>query len=167
MWRNVLESERWGRGAKEKTPATSLCELLLKLPLNAMWFINAENNQKHLKIPNWTSENGVNEGSFSQLRSIFQLSYFLVMMPIIDKDFFDVVSVHVYAAFHFPFALLIPTLSQLCVYLRRNSPRPRKRKLGIGKKILFRNWFLLKDKYVFCQKLITSNSYNKYKSSVK
>lgn len=61
----------------------------MKLPLNAMWFINAENNQKHLKIPNWTSENGVNECSFAELRrSIFQLTYFLVMMPIIDKDIF-------------------------------------------------------------------------------
>lgn len=93
MRRNDLESQSNGalqcRGAKEKTPTTSLCEFLLKLPLNAMWFINAENNQKHLKIPNWTSENGVNECSFAELRrSIFQLTYFLVMMPIIDKDIF-------------------------------------------------------------------------------
>jgi hypothetical protein len=33
---------------------TRPCGLTLKSPLNAMWFINAENNQKHLKILNWT-----------------------------------------------------------------------------------------------------------------
>lgn len=76
-----------------------------------MWFINAENNQKHLKIPNWTSENEVNECNFAELRrSIFQLSYFLVMMPIIDKAFFLCRS---YAAFDFLFALLILMFSQL------------------------------------------------------
>lgn len=50
------------RGVVKK--AGQCVRLRLKSPLNAMWFINAENNQKHLKILNWSSENEVNECSF-------------------------------------------------------------------------------------------------------